>query len=207
MEKTISCVISSYKYGHLAGHCIDSVISQTRKPDKIYFVDDGVGDCKHLPEIYPEVEYVFRETNLGTVDNFQDMLQRVDTDYVMFLGADNWLRPDTLEILEKELPANIVMYDIQVVGEFSKEILSRHPGETTKNEWGYYWRRAGGHHGSMLYNVHKAKEVGGYNDGHGTRTLEDQSLFNRIKEYGLVKHVNQALLYYRRHRDNFNAVK
>lgn len=204
---TISCVISSYKYGHLAGHCIDSVISQTRKPDKIYFVDDGVGDCKHLPEIYPEVEYVFRETNLGTVDNFQDMLQKVDTDYVMFLGADNWLRPDTIEILANNLD-DIVMYDIQVVGEFADEITKRHFGEVYKNEWGYYWRRNGGHHGSMLYNVSKAKNVGGYNSGHSRRTLEDLSLFNRMVESGAkITHIDEPLLYYRRHRDNFNAVK
>lgn len=203
--KTISIVISSFHYGHLAGHCIDSVISQNRKPDKIYFVDDGVGDCKHLKEIYPEVEYVLRETNLGTVDNFQDMLNRVDTDYVMFLGADNWLRPDTLEVLEKNLN-NVVMYDIQVVGEFAKEITKRHPNEVSKNEWGYYWKRKGGHHGSMLYNVARAKEVGGYNAGYGARTLEDQSLFNRMRDFG-VNHIDQAFLYYRRHRENFNAVK
>ena len=71
------------------------------KPEKILFVDDGVGDCKHLPSLYPEVEYIFRETNLGTVANFQDMLERVQTEKVLFLGADNWLRSDTIEILNK----------------------------------------------------------------------------------------------------------
>ena len=71
-ENTLTVVISSYKYGHLAGHCIDSVISQTRKPDTIMFLDDGVGDCKHLPSIYPEVEYILREKNLGTLKNFDE---------------------------------------------------------------------------------------------------------------------------------------
>jgi len=203
---TIGLVISSYKYGHLASQAIESAISQSKPFDKIWLVDDGIGDCKHLPNIYPEVEYVFRETNLGTVDNFQDMLNRVDTDYVMFLGADNWLRDDTVEILSNNLN-DIVTYDIFVTGEYKDEITKRHPGEVTKQQGGWYWDRSGGHHGSMLYNVTKAKKVGGYNDGHGRRTLEDLSLYNRLMTVGTRTHVPEALLYYRRHRENFNNVK
>lgn len=201
---TYGIVISSYKYGHLASHAIESVISQSRQFDKIWFVDDGVGDCKHLPNIYPEVNYVFRETNLGTVNNFQDMLQRVDTDYVMFMGADNWLRDDTLELLTQK-DTDIVMYDIFVTGEKKKEIKSRHGDQIIPYEGGWWWSRKGGHHGSMLYKTEKAKQVGGYNDGFGRRTLEDLSLFNRLLESGAtISHIDEALLYYRRHRENFN---
>lgn len=203
---TYTIVICSYKYGALAAHAIESVLAQTKKFDKIFFVDDGVGDCKHLPSIYPEVEYVLRDTNLGTVDNFQDMLNRVTTDYVMFLGADNWLRADTLEILDKNL-ADVVLYDIMVTGEFKEEILKRHMFEMEKSQGDYYWKRLG-HHGSMLYKTELAKQVGGYNDGYGERTLEDLSLFNRLQKAGATtKHVPEALLYYRRHRENFNPVK
>jgi len=200
---TIGIVICSYKYGHLASHSVESVLAQTRKADKIWFVDDGVGDCSHIPQLYPQVNFVARETNKGTVDNFQDMLNRVDTDYVLFLGADNWLRPDTLEILEKNIN-DIVTYDIVVTGELKNEILRRHPGEVSKYQGDWYWDRSSGHHGSMLYNVAKAKQVGGYNDGHGTRTLEDLSLYGRLLTVGNRTHVPEALLYYRRHKENFN---
>lgn len=36
--------IISYGYAHLASHCIESALSQTRKPDKILVVDDGKHD-------------------------------------------------------------------------------------------------------------------------------------------------------------------
>jgi len=49
---TYSVVIASYKYGHLASHCIESVLAQTKPFDKIYFVDDGAGDCGHLRYLY-----------------------------------------------------------------------------------------------------------------------------------------------------------
>ena len=58
-EKTITVVIASCKYGHFAAHCIESILSQTVQPDEIFFVDDGVGDCSHLPKIYPKIKYVF----------------------------------------------------------------------------------------------------------------------------------------------------
>lgn len=204
---TYTCVIASYKYGHLASHAIESVLAQTIKPDKILFVDDGVGDCNHLPILYPEVEYIMRPINIGTVDNFQDMLNRVTTDYVMFLGADNWLAENTLEILSN-VEGDIRMYDIAVVGEYRNEIIKRHPGEVTDKGAYLHWSRQGGHHGSMLYKTELAKSVGGYNDGYGERTLEDQSLFNRmIKAGAKVTHTPLPLLYYRRHRTNFNPVK
>ena len=208
---TYTVVICSYKYGALAAHAIESVLAQTKKFDKILFVDDGVGDCTQLAYLYPEITLIERPTNLGTVDNFQDMLNRVTTDYVMFLGADNWLRPDTLEILDKavqEQPNDIIMYDILVTGELAKQWLTNHSIPNTPFQGGYIWNRYGGHHGSMLYKVSKAKEVGGYNEGYGKVTLEDQALFNRMRNNGsLVTHVHEPLLLYRRHRENYNKIK
>ena len=44
MKKTISVCIFSYNYSHLVAHAIESVLSQTRKADKIYVIDDGAKD-------------------------------------------------------------------------------------------------------------------------------------------------------------------
>lgn len=200
---TNTCVIASYKYGHLAAHCIETVLAQTKPFDKIFLVDDGVGDCHHLENTYPEVEFIHRENNLGIVKNFQDMLNRVETDRVMFLGADNWLREDTMEILS-ESKEDVVVYDIMVVGDRRNEILNRHPDQVTTLNGSWYWNRMGGHHGSMLYSTKQAKVVGGYDSPPG-RTVEDLILYNRLIANGsTVEHIPQALLFYRRHRDNFN---
>lgn len=200
---TSTCVIASYRYGHLAAHAIESVLEQSRKFNRILFIDDGVGDCTHLKQHYPEIEFIFREHNLGIVKNFQDALERVKTDKVLFLGADNWLRPDTLEILSKS-DADVVTYDIMVVGDRKNEILNRHPQEVTKLHGAWYWDRSGGHHGSMLYNASMARDVGGYESPAG-RTVEDLVLYNKLLTHGAKReHIPEALLYYRRHRDNFN---
>lgn len=206
---TYTIVIASYKYGHLASHCIETVLNQSKKFDRILFVDDGAQDCWDLQYMYPEVECVLRPINIGTVNNFQEMLSRVETEYCMFIGADNWLRSDTLELLsdtaEKE-DADIVTYDMVLTGTEKETRLAHHRDEATAYQGDYYWSRDHKHHGSMLYRTRLANQVGGYakysNLGH---TLEDLSLWDKMVKAGAkVSYVNQALLYYRHHRNNFN---
>lgn len=202
----ITVVIASYRYGHLASHCIESVLCQSVKPEKIFFVDDGVGDCTHLVDLYPEVEFVLREQNLGTVANFQDMLMRVTTEKCMFLGADNWLRADTLEILSKE-STDIVTYDIVVTGELKHKYKTYWADEVCYPYQGdYYLSRKGGHHGSMLYNTKLAQSCQ-YAASGGTNSEEDMVLWNRMRKAGAtVSHIEEPLLYYRRHKENFIKV-
>ena len=145
----ITVIIASYRYGHLAAHCIESLLSQTLAPKRIIFVDDGAHDCRHLPELYPDIEYILRPQNLGTVDNFHDVLMMVDTEYVLFIGADNWLRSDAIELLSN-FNADIVTYDIVVTGELKDEIHDRVPGETKVMHGDHYWDRTGKHHVSGI---------------------------------------------------------
>ena len=204
---TYSLVIASYKYGHLAAHAIESALSQSKPFDKIYFVDDGAKDCGHLPSLYPQVEFILREKNIGIVANFQDMLNRVETDYVIFLGADNWLRSDTLQMLS-QFNQDIITYNIIITGELKEEIARLYPYFTSQGHDGdIKWNRANQHHGSMMYRVSKAKEVGGYEKHRpdGERTDEDYALWDkRTKAGATVKYVDAYFLYYRRHRENFN---
>jgi glycosyltransferase involved in cell wall biosynthesis len=203
---TYTLVIASYKYGHLAAHAIETALSQSKPFDKIYFVDDGAGDCSHLPKLYPQVEFILRNENLGIVANFQDMLNRVQTDYVMFLGADNWLRSDTLQIIS-QFKEDIITYDIMLTGELKEEIAELYSHSTHYSKGDIYWTRTNQHHGSMLYRVSKAKEVGGYEKHRpdGIRTDEDCALWEKLlAAKATVHYVNSAFLYYRRHKENFN---
>lgn len=205
MRHMITVVIASYRYGHLAAHCIESLLSQSCMPERILFVDDGAQDCAHLPLLYPDIEYVLRPHNLGTVANFQDMLSRVETEYVLFIGADNWLRSDSIELLTAHAGADIVTYDIVVTGELKAEITLRVPGQTHLHQGDLYWDRQGLHHGSMMYRTQLGKQVG-YHKRFAERPnpQEDWNLWDKMQEQGAsVSSIQEGLLYYRRHRENF----
>jgi glycosyltransferase involved in cell wall biosynthesis len=200
----ITVVVSSYRYGHLAAHCIESILSQSKKPSRIIFVDDGVGDCEHLPKLYPEVEYIMRETNLGVVENFDDVLKQVNSEYVMFLGADNWLRSDAIELLSTA-KSDIVTYDIMVTGELKEEMLDRHEDQLKKVNGDLYWNRKLFHHGSMLYRTKLGQSIGyRKRKEDSSYTEEDWNLWNKMVDNGAsVSYIPKPLLYYRRHRENF----
>lgn len=203
-KQTITVVIASYKYGHLAAHCIESVLGQSVLPDKILFVDDGIGDCDFLPELYPNIDYVFRKKNLGTVANFSDMLSRVNTEKCLFLGADNWLRSDSIELfLQKD--TDIVTYDIIVTGELKHDVLNRHPDELSDCRGDFYWSRFMKHHGSMVYDVSIAKKLGYHANKNSEKSEEDLVLWHSMIKVGAtVSHIDEGLLFYRRHKSNFN---
>lgn len=199
----ITVVIASYRYGHLAAHCIESLLSQTYPPSKILFVDDGGMDCRHLPSLYPDIEYILRPTNLGTVHNFQDMLSRVKTEYVLFIGADNWLRSDAIELLSTA-STDIVTYDIVVTGELKEEILTRVPGQTYPHLGDFYWDRQAQHHGSMMYRTDFGQRVGYQRRFEHGHPQEDWNLWDKMLEQGAtVASLKEGLLFYRRHRENF----
>nr|AKH47997.1 Glycosyl transferase family 2 [uncultured marine virus] len=215
---TITVNIMSYRYGHLVAQAVDSVLSQTVKPAAIRVYDDGVGDCSFIKDIYPEVELIERPKNLGTTKNFQDALERTETDYVMFLGADNYLRQDALEILTKGLNEDIVGYDVALTGELSDKFRQL-VGAYERREGYPIWKfnipdnqkdkikrinEINFIHGSALYRVAKAKESGYIQLGDSSNPQEDWGLFKEMLKNGAIhKHIEEPLLYYRRHKENF----
>jgi len=186
MTTTIS--VCSYKYGDLVSQAIESVLWQTQPPDEILVVDDGIGDCKHVKTKYPEVRFIQNEHNLGVVDNFNNILNNlVKTDRVLFLGADNYLHPEALELMNKK-EEDIVSCDAWIVG------------EGKYRRWTLHYQP----HGSALYNVDFAQSVGGYQHSGHENAEEDSELFKKMFEAGATfTRVDKPLLYYRRHRANY----
>src|SRR3990167_4324043 len=162
-KKTITVNIMSYRYGHLAAQAVESVLWQTRPADEIRLYDDGVGDCEHLRVKYPQISVVKRHRNLGIVENFNQALRKVTTNKVLFLGADNWLHPKALELMDRD--EDIVSCDAWIVGSeggYQKLVLPWQP------------------HGSALYEVKKALEVGGYEHSGREKSEEDSVLFKKM---------------------------
>ncbi len=209
---SVTVVVASYRYGHLVAHAVDSVLSQTKKPERVVVLDDGVGDCRGSLAGKYDVELIERPENMGVVANFQDALvNHVSTDRVMFLGADNWLRLDALEVLSAK-SADIVSYDIALVGQDAERFagivgagdrMHGHPVWRFRNRIGNI--SSGNYiHGSALYNADLARRAGGYSASGNTRTEEDWMLWIKMLRAGAThEHVDEPFLYYRRHVENF----
>lgn len=219
---TITVAIMSYGYGHLVAHALESVLDQSSPPDRVLVVDDGVGDCRHIPKLYPriepgrhsEVEFEERAVNLGVVCNFQRVLFSVETDRLMMLGADNWLSPRCLELCNSS-PSDIVSYDLFIVGDKAKDFAA-HVGARKLATQQYLWRWAEKDqkdldsknyiHGSALFDVRKARLCGGYRHSGNQHSEEDWILWKSMISSGASHtHLNFPLMYYRKHSHNFNG--
>lgn len=221
--KTLTVVIVCYNYGHLVANAIDSVIGQTVLPNRILVVDDASFDCACDVAKKYNVEYIQREKNLGTLKNFNDILMnQVNTERVMLLGGDNWLRPDYIE--KMNTGQDIVSSDMVITG---NDVRSMKIKESYKfyHKDGYWIRkfkpkrpgipvevnirRKNFIHGSSIYNVELARKVGGYEivgDNKEKRLQEDWGLWKKMIATGATyRHVQEPLLYYRRHTFNFNG--
>ena len=214
---TTLCIVS-YGYGHLVAHAIDTALAQTVQPDRILVVDDGAQDGVKKIATKMGVDVIERPSRMGVVNNFQDILMhRVETDRLMMLGADNWLHPKCFETLTP-INADIVTYPLFIVGE---EANSYHKISKCIDQYGYLVRKFGPYeniqqrirrsnviHGSSLYNVELAREVGGYLQHPGkTRPEEDWFLWKRMIAAGATYHaIEEPLMYYRRHKANFLGI-
>lgn len=207
MTRSTTIIVLSYRYGHLVSQAVESAISQTYPVERILVIDDGVGDCRHVPELYPEVDFIERDRNFGQLDSFRDALSRVQTERYMILGADNWLRLDALEKMNNQC-ADIVSYDILVMGNEREKWCSEFTNAKRQDDGSFYWSRKGSHHGSMLFNTKLAKTVG-YGRFYSKSGLlcEDRFLYDGMLRNGAsYKHIPEGLLYYRRHLQNFNPI-
>ena len=216
---TVGVAIMSYNYGPLLTHALDSVFGQSVKPDEVFIVDDCSERWQELTKQIAHdfgVKLIQRKENMGIRPNFQDVLEHTFTaDACMFLGADNWLHPQyikkTLERLVGDVGA--VGTDCFLVGEYGEYLQELHERIYDRVDDIPVLRyqptnihHANWIHGSALFDRKVALKVGGFYPENAVPT--DQQMWCNMEDngYTLAK-VNEPLLYYRKHRNNFNRTE
>lgn len=110
-QEVTTVVIITHNYGHFLRGAIESVLNQTRRP-RMVVIDDASEDS--TPEIMQGVlrdfkgELIYRRfescQGLSRVRNFA--AERVDTERLIYLDADDWLKNDFIEKGEDWLEAH-----------------------------------------------------------------------------------------------------
>jgi GT2 family glycosyltransferase/peptidoglycan/xylan/chitin deacetylase (PgdA/CDA1 family) len=216
----LTLIIVNHNYGHFISECIESVRNQSVMPTEVHVVDDfsSDGSREFLPSLVNTEKLYLNETNLGIVDNFNKAMSRVTTEFAMFLGADNYLHPRTIELIGRALSKNrnsdIVYFDMLIVGPLASELASkvkaRKVGYSVRDNLDlFYWefpdfntesaRQLKSNNfinGSAAFRTQKFNEVGGYRKTYP----EDHNLWVRMIEGGSTAiRVPKPLLYYRQH--------
>ena len=97
---SVSLIIPVYKDAATLGRAIDSVLSQTRKPDEIIVINDCSPETDRIEEVllhYPDIVYVRNPMNLGLAASRNVGVKTSSGEIICFLDADDELQSQKIE--------------------------------------------------------------------------------------------------------------
>jgi len=128
---SVGIVIANHNYGLYLKEAIRSVLQQTRKPDMFLISDDASVDNSRqiIEDFRADAQINLNPKNLGIVAHFNAAVEKFHTDYLMFLGADNYIHPQALEVLSGVLDNNpecdVVYFDMVIFGPLAKDLAEK----------------------------------------------------------------------------------
>ncbi|MBQ7137099.1 MAG: glycosyltransferase [Bacilli bacterium] len=145
----LTIITTTYNQEKYIKQCLDGIVMQkTSFPFQAIISDDYSTDgtrkiLKEYQKKYPEIIVpIFREKNLGAMDNFIETVNEADTEYVAFCdGDDFWTDPNKiqkqLEFLENNKDYSICFHQTKIFfedGSRESDIFPTYIKETTNFE-------------------------------------------------------------------------
>jgi len=212
---TIAVSVTTYDYAKYLPQCLDSILSQTKKANEIFVVDDASMDNtqKIIKKYKNKVNYIRFDKNYGIVcKTYNEGLKRAKSDYLLWISADDWLHPKMLEkearVLDQNPDIGMVYAQAYDVVNNKKQLII-HPGSGNNN----YKRRNNefellltkGNYIPCLTALVRKKvyEDVGYFDEY-FNLMGDYEMWIRIAKKYPVAYLAQPLAYYRLHEKNLH---
>lgn len=109
MTARVSVLVPSYNYASQLRRCIDSVLAQRYAHFELVISDDASSDDSDaIIRSYrdPRLVYERQPRNLGMVPNWRRCVELASGEYLLLIGADDYLKPDMLarcaEVLDRD---------------------------------------------------------------------------------------------------------
>lgn len=92
----VSVVITNYNYGEYLEQSVDSVINQSYPNIKIFIIDDASTDQSHevFKKYLDKATVIRHKKNKGIVATRNEALDLIESPFMLFLDADDWLESD-----------------------------------------------------------------------------------------------------------------
>jgi glycosyltransferase involved in cell wall biosynthesis len=210
-DRRVTVVIPCFNQAHFLGEAVASVIAQTHPVAKLIVVDDGSTDATaEVARQFDQVSYVF-QGNKGLAGARNAGLELVESEFVLFLDADDLLTPVAVETCLQTLVDNpeaaFVYGGFRYVDKDRAGLSEVRPPAQNGH---YALLLKGNHiamHGTVLYRTSILRASGGFDVS--LLCCEDYDVYLRLaKTYPLASHL-QIAAEYRLHGTNMtrNAVR
>jgi GT2 family glycosyltransferase len=121
MTPRVSVLVPSYNYAPLLRRCIDSVLAQRNVELELVISDDAsTDDSDAIIRSYRDARVVYERQpqNLGMVPNWRRCAELASGEYLLLLGADDYLKPDMLARCTQVLDADVEIAFCHTAAEF-----------------------------------------------------------------------------------------
>lgn len=125
--KTVGVVIATYNGEKFINEQLQSIVSQTKSPEKIIIVDDCSTDgtkkiINEKIKIFPELfVFIENEQNLGVTKTFEIGISACKNDYIALCDQDDIWMPNKISelfaLLEKNEDAKLCFHDLALIDE------------------------------------------------------------------------------------------
>lgn len=178
---TLSVIMSNYNDAKTLPRAIDAIVSQSRRPEEFFIVDDGSTDnsvelIEEYVKKYPWIKFYRNERNMGLHFSIEKLFALISGDFFYGASANDYIIPDffkiAMEFAEKCPDAGIISGKIKVhdsqdnflnmVGVSHFTISGFYSPEKILNY--YFYRENPGHSlcGATIYNTKISQKFGGY---------------------------------------------
>lgn len=133
MRPLISILVPAYQAEKTIRRCLESIMCQTSDDYEVIVINDGSKDetlsiCNEFA-VSDRIRIISQE-NIGIAGTRRKLLEYASGDYIQYVDADDWIEPNTVEILKACVDTQ--RYDI-VISDFfaeycnSTEYISQRP--------------------------------------------------------------------------------
>lgn len=204
----VTLVVACYNHARYVRECLASVASQTMKDFDLIVTDDASTDDSReailggLASLGLEAKLIFHEANRGLCTTFNEALALVETPFVAFLSADDWMAAERLEAqacaLSEADPDVALAYsnligvtaDGTEVGELPSGHMPASRSDLFPRLLRHNWIAAP----SVMTRVSALRAVGGFDPD---LAYEDHDMWLRLSRHYDFLHIDKALVYYR----------
>ncbi len=93
---TCTVIVATYNCASTLAECLDSIVSQTVKPELIVIDGGSTDNTKKIIQNYQKyISYYISEKDQGVYDAWNKALKKSNGEWIIFLGSDDWFDSNT----------------------------------------------------------------------------------------------------------------
>ena len=177
--QSISIAIPNYKRFTDLEVCLNSIYGQIKLPSEVLIHDDASPDKEKLESLISKFskkftskgisfKYKISKKNIGYDSSLRTLLSMSSSDYTLFIGNDDYLLPDAIEIYERNLSkTNYLMYS-RAFYKFNSDDVNNFTGMSSfyktdhffqKEKESHFSLRLSAYFGGLLFNTAWANKI------------------------------------------------